>query len=186
MSERVDIMYRSHRIIAGQRQGSPAAVVYDGSTKFHQASGSNVAAALEKAKVWIDHLLDGQIANRRSPCVGTKEEYLRAFRSLSIGKHHEAMLRAHANAPGHTLTATELARAAGYDSYEVANAHYGRLGRQVAEFLGLAPQPHEQRGEPIWTLVIATGAEEREDENGHWRWTMHSEVVCALQDLNMA
>ena len=186
MSERIDIMYRRHRIIAGERQGSPAAVVYDGSANLHEADGSTVTAALEKAKTWIDHVLNGEIAKRRSPYVGTREEYRRAFRTLSVGKHHEDMLRAHANAPDHTLTATELARAAGYDSYEAANAHYGRLGRQVAEFLDLSPRVHPQRGEPVWTMAIAAGVDEAEGENAHWRWTMHPEVVHALQDLNMA
>jgi hypothetical protein len=186
MSERIDIMYRRHRIIAGQWQGTSAAMVYDGTAKLHQADGSTVAAAMEKAKTWIDDLLDGQIAGRRLPRVGTREEYVRAFRTLSLGKCHEDMLRAHANAPKHTLTATELARTAGYDSYEVANFQYGKLGRQVAEFLNLPLRIDPRRGEPVWTTAIAAGADEGEDENGHWQWTMHPEVVQALRDLNMA
>jgi hypothetical protein len=186
MSERIDIMYRRHRIIAGDRQTGPAAVIYGGSAKLHEVRSSTVATALEQARGWIDHLLDAQRANRRLSHVGTREEYLRAFRALSIGEHHEAMLRAHANAADYALTATELARAAGYDSFEAANIHYGRLGRQIAEFLDLPPPVHKRRGEPIWTMVLAGGADEAEGEDDHWRWRMHPEVVDALQDLNMA
>ena len=114
MTERIDIVYRRHRIIAGDRQAGPAAVVYDGRAKLYEADGPTVAAALEEARNWVDRLLDTQRANRRLGHVGTRDEYLRAFQALSIGMHHEAMLRAHANAADHTLTATELARAAGY------------------------------------------------------------------------
>jgi hypothetical protein len=83
-------------------------------------------------------------------------------------------------------TRADRAAVAGYDCYEAANAHYGKLGRQVAEFLDLAPPIHERRGEPVWTKVLADGDDENEDEHEHWRWKMHQEVVDALRELNMA
>lgn len=95
------------------------------------------------------------------------------------------MLRAHANAADRTLTATELAQAAGYESYEAANAHYGRLGRQVAEFLDVVPPIDRQRGESVWTRVLAYDADE-EGAHGHLQWIMHPEVAEALRALNMA
>ena len=114
MGERIDIVYRLHRIIAGERPSGPAAFVYDGQAKLHEANGATLAAALEEARGWIDNILDGQNRKRRLRHVGTRQEYARILRSLPIGRHHEA-IRAHANAPEHTLTATQLAHAAGYD-----------------------------------------------------------------------
>ena len=49
------------------------------------------------------------------------------------------MLEAHLDAPEQILTATQLAQAAGYDDYVVANAQYGTLGRALAEKLEWEP-----------------------------------------------
>lgn len=117
--------------------------------------------------------------------IGTSAEYVAAFRALKLAKHEELMLRAHANAPDRTLTSREIARAAGYDSYSSANAHYGKLGRKVAEFLDLQPLVSSSRNEPVWTMAIADGKETEHAED-IWRWQMYPEVAEALRELNMA
>ena len=113
------------------------------------------------------------------------DEYVEALRSLKIGAHHAAMFRAHANATEQTLTATELAKAAGYDGYEIANVLYGKLGHEIADYLGLRPQQYEKRNDPFWTSILVEATKEP-DEGGRWRWTMHPELVEALRVLNMA
>lgn len=185
MSKRIDLSYRRYRIIAAERKSIPTAVVYDGDTRAVESAGATLEAAVDEAKSWVDQRIGAQRASRRLAHVGTADEYRRAFQALSIGRHQAAMLRAHANAADCTLTATELAQAAGYESYEAANAHYGRLGRQVAEFLDVVPPIDRQRGEPVWTRVLAHDADE-EDEHGHWQWVMHPEVAEALRAMNMA
>ena len=69
---------------------------------------------------------------------------------------------------------------------ESANVHYGKLGRQVAEFLDLEPPTDAQRKEPVWTCVLAAGDNEHKDASGHFRWKMHPELVDALRELNIA
>lgn len=160
-------------------------MVFDGDTRIVERTGATLGAAVDEAKSWIDQRIGAQRAGRRLAHVGTTDEYQRAFQALSIGRHHAAMLHAHANAADRTLTATELARAAGYESYEAANALYGRLGRQVAEFLDVIPRGDKQRDETVWTMVLADGADQR-DEHGHWPWVMHPEVAEAFRPLNMA
>lgn len=50
-------------------------------------------------------------------------DYVRAFRCLSIAPHHRRMLQAHYHAPDRTLTATQMAKAVGYPSFGSANLH---------------------------------------------------------------
>lgn len=93
---------------------------------------------------------------------------------------HRAMLVAHLNAEEHRITATELARAAGYVGYEAANLQYGKLARRVCEALHVAP-PVGNSGEPTFTYVLATSMKM---PNQDWVWTLHEVVVEALQTLD--
>lgn len=74
------------------------------------------------------------------------------------------------------MTATELARAAGYTSYSVANVQYGKFARRLCEFLGFHPDVGKS-GSPTQTYVLAQSSKLRGDD---WRWTMHPVVVEAL------
>lgn len=185
MSKRIDLNHRRYRIIAAEVKGSPVAAVFQGPSKIWETGGSTLDAAVEMAKLWIDQRINAETAKRRTSHIATVKEYIEALQSVTIGKHHAAMLRAHANAPDSTMTATELAKAAGYDSYETANSQYGTLARRIAEYLDIQPKLSDRREEPVWTSILADGAEEG-NEQGHWRWVMHPEVAQALRKLNMA
>ncbi len=109
------------------------------------------------------------------------QDALLALRPIADGQMK--MLREHFRAPGHRLTATQLADAAGYPNYRTANLHYGKLGRALGEYLSFPP-PQQDKGEPLYTSVIAFG----EDGTGigdkaHYVWTMRPELVEALSDL---
>lgn len=188
MSERIDVQYRRHRIIAAFQKGKPSAFVYKAykaeDEKIHAVDGTTLNSVVEQAKSWIDELIGNMVSKRRKNYVPTKAEYLDALKSLSIAPHHRVMLSAHANAPCHAMTATELANAAGYDSYESANAHYGKLGHQIAEFLEVTPPPSESRDEPVWTMVLADGVDDAK-AGRYWQWIMHPELVDALHELNI-
>ncbi len=134
--------------------------------------------------MWVDRRIDAESAKRQASHIGTVDEYLEALRSLKIGAHDAAMLRAHANATDRTLTATELAKAAGYCKYGCANLHYGGFGHEVADFLGLQPEKSED-GTPLWMSILAHAWKET-GKSDKWRFTMHSEVAAALRILNMA
>jgi len=108
-------------------------------------------------------------------------EYRIAFASVLPGspQSHQAMLDAHLNAAENRITATELARAAGYAGYEAANLQYGKLARRICEALQFTP-PVGNSGEPTFTYVLATSMKTPSQD---WVWTLHEVVVVALQPL---
>jgi len=108
-------------------------------------------------------------------------EYRIAFESVLPGspEGHQAMLDAHLNAAANRITATELARAAGYAGYEAANLQYGKLARRICEALQFTP-PVGNSGEPTFTYVLATSMKTPSQD---WVWTLHEVVVVALQPL---
>lgn len=119
-------------------------------------------------------------------------EYAEAFGRLGkLPAAYEAMLDAHLNAPDHCITATQLADAAGYENYNAANLHYGKLGQMLAEELNYNP-PLREDGTVIWTATIAGWDEaadtdrldramQRREDDGHFEWIMRPQVVEALR-----
>lgn len=179
MSKRVEIQYRRHKIIASGIKGRPAAVVLQGGHRLIELSADTIDQAIEAAKAEIDRNVSAAKSGRRLPYIATTEEYVSAFRSLKLEEHELAMLMAHVRAPDHTLTATELAKAAGYDNFGSANIHYGKLGRKLAELLDIVPPLSISRGEPVWTMALAESIDE------DLRWRLHPEVVDAVTELNI-
>lgn len=120
--------------------------------------------------------------------------YRQAFEKLGpLPDGHRKMLEAHYSAPNHNITATRLAEAAGYANWNAANLQYGTLAFQVAEELGFEP-PKRQDGTEIWTMTIATGRLDLNDdmlsesmkrplEHQHFEWTLRPQVVEALSAL---
>lgn len=151
-------------------------------------------AALAQLKIRLD-AREGEIADGRggdgSP---SSVEYLEALQRLHMSDGQRAMLRAHLEAPDHCITATELARAAGYQNYNAANLKYGELGQALAIEMNYNP-PTREDGSVIWTAAIAGWDEnadsdrldramERRDDDGHFEWIMRPQVVQALRSLN--
>lgn len=84
------------------------------------------------------------------------------------------MLEAHYRAPDHTLTAGELAAAVGLPSYSAANLRYGIYAGHLCKALGRKPEFN------IEILVSFSGGVPGSE---FIRWTMHPEVVAALEEL---
>jgi hypothetical protein len=118
-------------------------------------------------------------------------EYAEAFARLGrLPPSYEAMLDAHLAAPDYSITATQLAEAAGFENYNAANLHYGKLGEMLSRELGWLP-PKRDNGDYIWTAVIAgwpgepslaelDRAMQRADATNHFEWQMRPQVVQAL------
>jgi hypothetical protein len=185
LSKRIDIEYRRYRIIASDIKGKPAAVAIQSNSRLFETSAATVQDAVQVIKKKIDDRIAQMARGRRELYIATTPEYIEALRALRIGLHEHAMLRAHAQARSQTLTAGELAQAAGYSGYESANNHYGKLGRRIAEFLDLTVPIAEKRKQPIWTFSLADGVDQEEAAD-LWRWRMHPELVAALRELNLA
>ena len=99
----------------------------------------------------------------------------------SITTQQHAMLKAHWLAENHTITAAQLAAAAGYPNYESANLYYGRLGKTLAPRLPLEPEKRKG-GARIWTTILATG-DASQPQGAHFQWVMRPELVEALRVL---
>ena len=111
--------------------------------------------------------------NSGSKAAPSAEQYVAAFRQVSnVSDSQIQMLRSHYHAPARTITASQMARAIGYDHYSVANSQYGRLGRLVGDQLAYNPMK-----ERLGTLVTF------EKRQGEWHWLMRPEVVQALEIL---
>lgn len=102
-------------------------------------------------------------------------QYRQAINSLAhkITPLHRQMLVAHADAPDCMLSVRQLAAAGGYDHPNVTFSQYGRLGRLLANALGVNDLK-------VWTEIIGCGFR---TESREVIWEMHPELVEALVEL---
>lgn len=111
---------------------------------------------------------------------GTAEDYAKALASVvaeGIPEKHISLLQAHFEAPGHTLTARQLARAVGYPNYNSVNLQYGTLARRVASRLGVVEPPNG-----FWLFVLVDWAN-IDDPSGETLFVLRIPVVEGLKCL---
>jgi hypothetical protein len=96
------------------------------------------------------------------------------------------MLRAQCRAPAHTITATQLAQAAGYKNYNAANLHYGTMARLVAERLSFLPDKRKDGTERWWKALSYEADGEDDTADAHFKFVMRPELVSALQQMRWA
>lgn len=165
-----------------------------------KAAGASREDALATVKADLDRLDRDERAGRDGEGAPSASVYEAAFALLipDMPDSYVAMLRAHLAAPDHLISATRLARAAGYAGYEGANLHYGKLGQRIAEEIGFDP-PRREDGTEIWTCAIARDpsldtdypdtsmldALARNIDNLHFEWQMRAQVVTALRALGL-
>ncbi|HWG45671.1 MAG TPA: hypothetical protein VN688_23115 [Gemmataceae bacterium] len=116
--------------------------------------------------------------NRDLPSLPSSQQYREALSRLAeaLPSNHLALLRAHYRAPDHTATATDLAKAVGYQDYRGVNAQYGRLGTILREALN-----YEEGGQESY--IIASFIPPGVNDNIDWLWVMHPELAEALEQL---
>jgi|GEM_PF-1326738 len=161
-----------------------ARAFYKGKVFGEIITAASREAAIEAVEAQIDELGTWPDPSNWTP---SADLYRRAFAGLGhLPGYQHAMLKAHLAAPDNIMTATELAKAGGYNSYVSANSLYGKLGRRIAEHLGWVPEKRED-GTPIWTFALATDADEpskghwsaRQSDGQHWRWQLRPEAIEA-------
>jgi hypothetical protein len=130
---------------------------------------STLVPLIQKSKSWIDESFHKDARNRRAPHIATTGKYAEYLSAGSLKDHERAMLLAHAKSQ--VLTATELAAAAGWDSYSSTNFHYGTLGKSMSRALGL-DTPICDDGSEIWTRALASAADDDQEDPdvGQFRW----------------
>lgn len=107
--------YRRYVIRTLAAGGKVRARAFLGSRAVGDAEGRLLEDALRNMRTLLDER-DARHRGAREDGVPTTDEFLDAFARLDrqIGEHHWLMLKALLAAPGRTLTATEIAAAAGY------------------------------------------------------------------------
>lgn len=122
----------------------------------------------------MEEIKSNEAASKQDSWFSTAQ-YRDAISSLAhkITPLHRQMLVAHADAPDCMLSVRQLATAGGYDHPNVTYSQYGRLGRLIANALGVD-------GMKVWTRVI--GFDFRA-ENRKLIWQMHPQLVEALVNI---
>lgn len=119
--------------------------------------------------------------NRFSP--PSVEKYAKAFTEIEsrLSNKHRSFLRAHYQSSQHTSTASELARAADYRNYNGYNLQSARVGRMLAEKLGISI-PQRGNGTLFPSKVLVNWWKDTED---CWYCTLHPEVATALEIVGL-
>jgi hypothetical protein len=85
------------------------------------------------------------------------------------------MLKFHYHATAHTVTAGQLAEGVGYPSYSTANLQYGTYAGRLCTALGRNPA--------FQVAILARFSDGDQPGMEFVKWTMHPEVVAALEQL---
>jgi hypothetical protein len=125
-----------------------------------------------------------------TPPVASAEQFksaLLTLRDKGLPSSHFNMLRAQCRAPGTSITATQLAEAAGYESYHAANLQYGTLAFNLAGILGFRPELMHRDGSLCWWTTLSVAGEEAADEGAQqFHFVMRPELVQALREMRWA
>lgn len=182
-SDSVNEAYRGHTIVARLHEGRFKGRVYKDKQSVHECEGTSVSDVQETLKSFVDNRLEQIAEQREVPPDG--EEYVRAFRKIleTLSDGHCAMLKAHYHAKDQTITATELATAAGYANYSAANLQYGLVGYSLNEELPIK-LPQGSDGKPIATYALAEPGEKTGSQE-NWTWKLKPGVAYAIEKLGL-
>jgi len=172
-------------LIARQVNGIYEGALWSQSRTVQRVNGRDLDSVYQQLHALLDHRLADRIAARlgREP---SAEEAVRAlvrvFPNMSVGQR--TMLRAHYKAPGRTITATQLAQAAGYANFSAANLQYGLLG---AMLLAEIPEdlPRRQDGSRVTICALASGDyPEKGADAPNSVWNMRQHIAEALKRIS--
>lgn len=179
----MDQKYRGYLLRGSNVKGTPKVAVLSGAARLHIADGETMDEAFDSARSWVDTSKSEDVKERPpGGHAASVKEYIRYFKANPPRGFEVAMLRANAQRP---LTAGQLAQAAGWDSYESANAHYGSLGANVGRTLGLE-FIRRKDGSEFFMSSLVKELEEKDSQSGFIRFEMHPELVEALKQLGIA
>ena len=104
-------------------------------------------------------------------------QYERALRAIAKPRGRQLLfLQAHVDAPGHALTMTRLAEAAGYRSYHGVNLQYGLLADRIGRAIdSTRPNPR--------LTILAAFAKPKTISNREYVLVMQPKFVAALRKV---
>lgn len=120
--------------------------------------------------------------------IAKPEQYMEALLQLRDSKRLRntkflQMLKVQYAMPDHTITATQMAEAVGFQNYNATNLQYGTLGKEISGYLNYEP-PKRANGEPIWFWVLSSGNQASDETmDGHYEFVMRPELSQALQTM---
>lgn len=176
-----------HTIRVGQQGTHWAARAFRGrATATATLIGATRDEAVAAVREALHQLRIARRAARPDDGSPSAAEYRDALAQLApLHRNDLAMLKAHAAAPDHLITATKLAQAAGYATWGTANLRYGLLAQRLAEQLDFEP-PTRADGTTIWTATLATWDEAdpaRPTEQAHFEWRLRPQVRDVVRNL---
>lgn len=154
-------------------------------------SWRDISVFLAERGIFADHTKIYRLLNKahvkkrnQEMKIISAKDYENALQAVALTDKQRLMLKAHYEAPNRSITYTQLANAAGYENYQVANSQYGQLGKnigleaglQLADFADSAERP----GEKFYSSAIGIP---NTYAAGEFQLIMHHELAKALTNL---
>jgi hypothetical protein len=184
------VTYRGYELVIKAANGVAQCWAWKDKKAPFKERGESLEAVEQAVRAAIDAEL-GPAPGEGDAAVAA---YITAFEALMpITEGQQKMLRAHYRAPERTITAAQLAKAAGYVDFRGANAQYGILGRLVYEQHPV-DLPRRRDDSLVYTFSIADPEATdtgrlldglSEDEEAQWRWVMRPAVAEALRAVGI-
>ncbi|MDR5754881.1 MULTISPECIES: hypothetical protein [Caballeronia] len=173
--------YRGYVLVARASDYGARCWAWKDNSPVHKMLGGTVKDAIAVARRAIDDELGTPRRQGTEADVGYTAALAAVLPNLSAAQVR--MLQAHYHAPDRTITATQLAAAAGYASYTGANLQYGMIGKAILEQHPLKVA-EKKDGTPIYTFALADEAVR--DQPGdidapEWKWRMLPALAHALR-----
>lgn len=185
-SDRIVEEYRGYTLIAALHQGKYRGHARKNSDLAFELEGTSVKDALQQLHDRVNDIYGRRIVlGTASPKASAYKE---AFKKI-LGRINEsqlAMLRANFRAPGRCLSPSGLAVAAGFKDIGGVNLWYGFLGQWLFEEMTAPLSLLVEKGEPVFTSVLAEYISDPNSPEGHKVWKMHDEVATAIEELGLA
>ncbi len=174
----------NYTLVARLHKGANRGALWHRGQIIEHVEGDSLQVVFRKLEALLYERQAAQAAARKgaAPSVEEAKKALnRVLAKASLGQR--TMLRAHLRAPEQRITATQLAEAAGYESYSAANLQYGLLG---AMLFAEMPEdlPCRKDRTPIMTCAIALGEDQREASEEQWVWKMRPHIEQGLRQLS--
>lgn len=116
------------------------------------------------------------------PETPTEEQFRTGLRHADLKGHDHDVLSLFLHAPGHALTATEIAAGLGVEGHDYGNLRIGTLGSALADAMSFSPNLRQSDGSPMYWNVVAKG--HHRDSDGHFEFTMHQALVEAISSFD--
>ncbi|GAB5097084.1 hypothetical protein P9250_03715 [Caballeronia sp. LP006] len=163
--------------------------------KDQKAAFKETGETLDDAERTVRAAIDAEMGPATGAGDAAVDAYIAAFKAiLPVSEGQRKMLVAHYQAPARTITAMQLAKAAGYASYRGANVQYGNLGKLIYEQHPVDLPRRPRDNSLIFTYAIADpGAVAAgsvlegytEEHEAEWSWPMRAAVAQALVALGI-